>query len=469
MKTSTETNPGTSKRVVLLVAAMASFLTPFMSSGVNVALPTISRELGVTAIELSWVATAYLLAAAIVSLPVGRLADLHGRKRVFTAGVIVYTISSLLAATARSGGSLIAARLVEGSGAAMIFGTGTAMLTSVFPPRERGQALGINVATVYLGLSQGPSLGGFLTESLGWRSVFLVNVPLGLLILALVTWKLTGEWAEARGESFDLAGAVIYGLGLAGLMLGLSRLPDISGIVLIVAGAAGMVLFGVWETRVASPMLNLGLFRGNRAFTFSSLAALINYCATAGVGYLLSLYLQTVKGLSPREAGLVLIAQPVMMAVFSPLAGRLSDRVEPRIVASIGMALTAVGLFTLTALSAGTKLHAIVLSLIMLGLGFALFSSPNTNAIMSSADRRFYGVASGIVGTMRLIGQTTSMGIVTLVAAVVIGRVQITAEQYPLFLRSARIDFVILACLSLLGIMASLTRGQLRPTSTKDN
>jgi EmrB/QacA subfamily drug resistance transporter len=462
-----KTEAGTSKGVVLLVAAMASFLTPFMSSGVNVALPTISRELEVSAIALSWVATAYLLAAAIVLLPTGRLADLHGRKRVFAAGVMVYTLSSLLAAVSRSGGALIAARLVEGSGAAMIFGTGTAMLTSAFPPQERGQALGINVATVYLGLSLGPSLGGFLTEALGWRSVFLVNVPLGVLILALVAWKLKGEWAEARGEAFDLPGAIIYGLGLTGLMLGLSQLPEISGVVLILAGAAGMLLFGVWETRITSPMLNLRLFRGNRSFTFSSLAALINYCATAGVGYLLSLYLQTIKGMSPREAGLVLIAQPVMQALFSPLAGRLSDRVEPRIVASIGMGLTAAGLFTLTGLGEGTALSAILLSLVLLGLGFAFFSSPNTNAIMSSVERRFYGVASGIVGTMRLIGQTTSMGIVTLVAALLIGRVQLTPAQYPLFLDSARIDFTILAALSVLGIFASLARGQLRPALAK--
>ncbi len=467
MTTTRNTDAETSKGVVLLVAAMASFLTPFMASGVNVALPTISRELEVGAVALGWVATAYLLAAAIVLLPVGRLADLHGRKRVFTAGVMVYTLSSLLAAISRSGAWLIAARLVEGAGAAMIFGTGTAMLTSVFPPEERGQALGINVATVYLGLSLGPSLGGFLTELLGWRSVFLVNVPLGVLILALVAWKLKGEWAESRGESFDLPGAVIYGLALIGLMLGLSQLPEMSGVVLILAGAAGMVLFGFWETRTASPMLNLRLFRGNRSFTFSSLAALIHYCATAGVGYLLSLYLQTVKGMSPREAGLVLIAQPVMMAVFSPLAGRLSDRVEPRIVASTGMGLTAVGLFTLTGLGEGTSLGAILFSLILLGLGFALFSSPNTNAIMSSVERRFYGVASGVVGTMRLIGQTTSMGIVTLVAALIIGRVQLTPESYPLFLDSARIDFTILAVLGVLGIFASLARGQLRRALAK--
>lgn len=458
----------TNKQVVLLVAAMASFLTPFMGSAVNVALPIIGREFAMDAVSLSWVATAYLLAAAVFLVPFGRLADIHGRKRVFAAGIAVYTSSSLLAAASNSGPLLIVARVVEGTGGAMIFGTGTAILTSVFPPRERGRALGINVATVYLGLSLGPSLGGFLTQQWGWRSLFWLNVPLGTLILALVLWKLKGEWAEARGEPFDLIGSLVYGLALMSLMLGFSQLPETVGAVLILAGMAGIGLFGLWEIRAASPVLDVRLFRGNRTFTFSSLAALISYSATFGVGFLLSLYLQYIKGMSPREAGLVLIAQPVMQALFSPLAGRLSDRVEPRVVASTGMGLTVIGLFTLIRLGEGSSLESIVVSLLLLGLGFALFSSPNTNAIMSSVERRFYGVASGMVGTMRLVGQMSSMGIVMLVFALIIGQVQITPEQYPLFLKSMRTDFIILTVLSLVGVFASLVRGRLRPLLAKD-
>jgi EmrB/QacA subfamily drug resistance transporter len=450
----------TPKNLVLLIAAVASFLTPFMSSGVNVALPVISRHFNLDAITLSWVATAYILAAAVFLVPVGRLADIHGRKRIFAIGVVVYTLSSLLSAASPSGLFLILARVVEGAGAAMIFGTGTAILTSVFPPEERGRALGINVAAVYLGLSLGPTLGGLLTQQFGWQSVFLVNVPLGTLIFIVIVTMLKGEWAEAKGEAFDLVGSLLYGTALMMLLVGITFLPDGFAFGLIGAGLLGVLLFGLWELRADSPVLNIRLFRRNRTFALSNLAALINYSATFGVGFLMSLYLQYIKGMTPRQAGLVLIAQPVMQALFSPLTGRLSDRVEPRLVASAGMGLTAVGLVTLTSINASTPLGRIVVSLVLLGLGFALFSSPNINAIMSSVERRFYGVAAGTQGTMRLIGQNLSMGIVTLVFALVIGQVEIAPANYPQFLSSVRTDFVILSVLCFGGIFASLERGR---------
>jgi EmrB/QacA subfamily drug resistance transporter len=452
----------TPKNLVLLIAAVASFLTPFMSSAVNVALPVIGRQFGMNAISLSWIATAYLLAAAICLVPIGRLADIHGRKRIFSIGLVVYTSSSLLAAVAPSGWFLILARVVEGAGAAMIFGTGTAILTSVFPPQERGRALGINVAAVYLGLSLGPTIGGLLTQELGWRSVFLVNVPLGTLIFILIATMLHGEWAEARGETFDLAGSLLYGASLMVLLIGVTRLPSPLGFALIAAGLLGAVLFVLWELRTASPVLDIRLFRRNRTFALSNLAALINYSATAGVGFLMSLYLQYIKGMTPRQAGLVLVAQPVVQALFSPLTGRLSDRVEPRLVASAGMALTAVGLVSLTQIDAATPIERIVISLVLLGLGFALFSSPNINAIMSSVQRRFYGVAAGTQGTMRLIGQNLSMGIVTLVFALIIGQAEIGPHNHPQFLSSVRTDLVILSALCVGGILASLARGKVR-------
>jgi EmrB/QacA subfamily drug resistance transporter len=450
------------KRIVLLVAAMAAFLTPFMASSVNVALPIIGRQFDMSAVQLSWVATAYLLAAAVFLVPAGRLADIHGRKRVFVTGILVYNLSTLLAAVSPNGSWLVAARLLEGIGASMMFGTGTAIVTSVFPPHERGRALGINVAAVYVGLSVGPTIGGFLTQHLGWRSVFLTTIPIGLLIVALVRLRLDGEWAEAGGERFDWVGSVIYGIGLISLMVGLSQLPAMRGVGLIAGGVLALGAFGFWELRSDSPVLDLRIFRGNRVFTFSNLAALINYSATYGVTFLMSLFLQYIKGLSPQETGLVLMAQPVMQALFSPLAGRLSDHVEPQIVASVGMGLTAAGLFSLTWLDGTTPVGTIIISLLVLGLGFALFSSPNTNAVMSSVHKRLYGVASGTLGTMRLVGQVLSMGIVTLVFAMIIGQGTITPEQYPGFVRSMHVDMLILSALSLLGIFASLSRGKVR-------
>jgi len=433
-----------------------------MGSSVNIALPSIGSEFAMDAISLGWVATAYLLAAATFVVPFGRVADIYGRKRIFMCGVLIFAVSSLLLAISASATMLISFRILQGIGGAMVLGTGVAIITSVFPAEERGKALGINVAAVYLGLSLGPFLGGFLTQHFGWRSIFLVNVPLGLIILAFIFWRLKGEWAEAKGERFDITGSIIYTLMLAAIMYGLSLLPEMLGVWLILAGVLGFVAFVKWEMKVESPVLNMNLFRNNTVFALSNLAALINYSATFAVSFLLSLYLQYIKGLSPQSAGVILVSAPVVQAIFSPLAGRLSDKIEPRIVASTGMGLTVVGLVFFTFLSEETSLGFIVAGLVILGFGFALFSSPNTNAVMSSVGKRVYGVASATLATMRQVGMMFSMGIAMLLFAIDIGRVQIIPEYYPLFLKSVNSAFIIFVVLCFGGIFASLARGKIR-------
>jgi EmrB/QacA subfamily drug resistance transporter len=447
------------QQAALVIAGLASFLAPFMGSSINIALPTIGRQFRADAVTLSWVATGYLLAAAMFLVPFGRLADIIGRKRIFVAGIITYSSSTILSAVAPSIGALIAFRVIEGTGGAMIFGTGIAILTSVFPPKERGRALGINTAATYLGLSLGPVLGGFLTYHLGWRSIFLVNIPLCILIILLVARRLKGEWAEAAGETFDLRGALFYGLALIGVMLGFSRLPHALGTGLLAAGFLLLAGFIAHESRERHPVLHLDLFRTNRVFAFSNVAALINYSATFAVGFFLSLYLQYLNGLDAQTAGFVLIAQPAVMALFSPLAGRLSDRIEPRYVASAGMTLSAAGLFLLTFLHAHHHLGFVVGSLALLGFGFALFSSPNVNAAMGAVDKKFYGVASAALSTMRLVGQMFSMGIAMMIIALYVGRVQITTANEASFLQAVRTGFLVFAALCFIGIFASLARG----------
>jgi len=450
------------QKAVLLVATMASFLIPFMGSSVNIAIPTIGKEFAMDAVLLSWVATVYLLATAVFLLPFGRIADIYGRKLVFRYGILIYTASSLLSAVATSAIMLISFRILQGMGGAMVFSTAVAMLTSVYPVGERGKALGVNVAAVYLGLSLGPFLGGILTQYFGWRSIFMINVPLGLIIIAAIYWRLEGEWAEAKGDKFDLSGSIIYGLAIVALVYGLSLLPVMLGIWVILAGILGILVFIWWETKVASPVLQMTLFRNNTVFALSNLAALLSYSATFAVAFLLSLYLQYIKGFSPQNAGLVLVSMPAVQALFSPLAGRLSDRIEPRIIASVGMGLTTIGLGFLIFLGQNTAIGFILVSLAILGFGFALFSSPNTNAIMSSVNKRYYGVASATLATMRQIGMTLSMGIAMLIFALFIGRVEITTEYYPSFLAGMKVAFVVSAALCFGGIFASLARGRLR-------
>ena len=302
-------------------------------------------------------------------------------------------------------------------------------------------------------------IGGFLTHNFGWRSIFTANIIVGIVIIYLVTVKLKAEWAEAVGERYDWPGNILYSVAFIFFMIGFSDAGAWWSYVLIAVGT--MVMFAVRELKIEFPILNLQLFRITQ-FAFSNLAALINYSATFSLTFLLSLYLQDIKGFDPEKVGLILLAQPVMMASLSPYAGKLSDRIEPRIVASIGMGLTALGLLVFCFLGEGTPTTMVLAGLVVVGIGFALFSSPNTNAIMSSVERRFFGTASGLVGTMRLTGQLLSMGIATISFSHFLGGRIIGPETYPLFLTAVRVAFAISTTLCVVGVFASMARGRIR-------
>uniref|UniRef100_A0A7C4X8B8 MFS transporter n=1 Tax=candidate division WOR-3 bacterium TaxID=2052148 RepID=A0A7C4X8B8_UNCW3 len=450
-----------SERIVaLFTTTVASFLTPFMGSAVNIALPQIGREFNMDAIVLSWVPTVYLLTAAMLLVPMGRISDIWGRRRIFLLGIIVYTLASFFIGLTKETTFFISWRIFQGIGGAMLFSTSVAILTSVFPVQERGRALGINVAGVYLGLSVGPFLGGILTHYFTWRSIFYLNALLGVLIFLFVIIMLKVEFTEAKGESFDYLGSFLYALMLFFTMYGITIIPGFSGFLFLIAGILLFVAFLFFEMGARSPIFDIQLFKKNTVFAFSNLAALINYSATNAVGFLLSLYLQFIKNYSPQKAGTILVAQPLVMAIFSPLAGRLSDKTEPCTIASLGMSLTAVGLFLFGFLKEQTSVLNVIANLLFLGFGFALFSSPNTNAVMSSVERKYYGVGSSTLATMRLLGQMFSMGFVMLLLTLNMGRVKITPEHFPLFLKTIRLAFFVFTGLCIIGIYASLKRGR---------
>lgn len=450
------------ERPALFVATLTSFMGPFMISSVNVALPAIQADLGMHAVQLSWIATSYLLAVAVILLPAGKIADIHGRKKVFTVGLVTYTLASTAAAFAPNAAWLLVLRAVQGLGAGMFITTGMAILTSIFPPHKRGRAIGIYVAAVYVGLSVGPFAGGILVQQFGWRSIFLLMLPLGAGSTAITLGFLKGEWADSHHQQLDKTGSLIYAAAILALIYGATTLPTLTGCVLMIIGLAGLVLFFRQQQGAAHPIFEVSLFAENRTFTFSSLAALLNYSATFAVTFLMSLYLQYLKGMPPRTAGLLLMAQPVVMAIFSPLAGRLSDRIEPRLLASAGMAITVAGMLVFTQLHASTGLTGIVCNLVLLGFGFALFSSPNMSAIMGSVAKEQYGIASGAVATMRLMGQMVSMAIATVVLALLVGHEAIGPDTFDRFLLSIRIVFTLSALLCTIGVSFSLFRGRLR-------
>ncbi len=449
-------NAGISKKVTLVIIIITMFVASVMMSSVHIALPTIGAAFNMEAVLLGWVITAMTLPQTAILLAAGRLADIYGRKKIFLYGMVLFTIASFLCAIANSGIALISYRVLQGISGGMVFGTQMAIISSVFPGEERGRALGISVSAAFVGLSVGPFLGGVMTQQLGWRSIFYLAAFLSLAAVFLTLWKLKGEWAEARGERFDLGGSIVFGISIVVVMYGFTVLLTPTGMVLVVLGILGIIAFVRWEARTDSPILNLGLFRRNNAFVFSNLANLIHSCSAFAATVLMSLYLQYSQGFSPQTAGIIMLAQPVVMAIFSPISGRLSDRVEPRIVASVGVVFTCLALVLFIFLTEATALGYVIASLAILGFGAGLFSSPNSNAIMGSVASKSLGVASGTQGTMRSCGQMLGMGVVMIVFSVYIGGAAITPEYYPAFLTSAKIGFTIFAALCFGAIFTQL-------------
>ena len=447
------------KKVILLVACLASFLVPFTGSSITVALPAIAAQFNADAVTLGWITSAYIVSAALFIVPFGRLADILGRKKIFVLGVLIFTIASLACALAPSSAILIAARFIQGIGGAMLFATSVAMVTQVYSQGERGWALGITIATVYAGLSIGPFLGGILTDHYGWPAIFFINVPIGLATIALTLKGVSHEWADATGERFDLVGSVVYGIMVFSAIFCMLTLSDPTAVLWMVVAGCALPVFIWWEKRCTSPLMNLTIFSKNRTFLFSNIAAMINYGATFAVAVLLSLYLQFIRGFSAETAGMILVAQPVVQMIFSPVAGKLSDRVEPQVVATIGMAITALGLSFFIFLTPLTPLYEIIFSLMVLGFGYALFSSPNTNAIMSSVNIRYLGIAASMNATMRSLGQVLSMAIAMICFSVFIGSVAITPSVYPALLTSITVAFLIFTGLCIAGVGISYVRG----------
>lgn len=424
---------------------------PFVVAAINVAIPTIGHEFAVEARVTAWIGTIFFLAVAIVQVPFGRLADIYGRKRLMIIGLTVAIIASLIGTLAVSITMLLVSLALIGVGSGIMFNNSISILTSVFPAEMRGRALGISTGGTYVALSLGPFIGGVLTETFGWQSIFILSGGMAAVVLVLLPYALKGEWREARGEKFDLVGSVTYAISIASFIYGFSSLPSVQGIILFTVGVVGFAVFARWEARVESPIFNLGLFRKNRVFLLSCVAVFVSYIAVFAISFILNLYLQYIKGLSPQAAGLVMIVASALMAVMTPISGRVSDKIEPRLLASLGMALCCVALLLLVFLNGNTPLWYIIVALVINGFGIGIFAAPNTNAIMGSIERKYLGVAAGTQGTMRTSGMMVSMGIIMILFSLFIGNEQISSDL-PAFLQSARVGFIIFALLSFVSI-----------------
>jgi MFS family permease len=445
------------QRMVLAAVTACGFLTAFAFSGVNVALEQIASDLNLSAVALSWVTLGSILATGTLLMPMARVSDFRGRKAVFLVGLAGFAVFCFASAFAPNATVLILTQVLQGVAAAFLFSTTVTIVTLSYPPEARGRALGLQVSGVYLGITLGPVLGGILTENLGWRGLFLVLGALNLVNFAVPLFTLRGlEWREAKTAPFDVRGSIVWMCALSALIIGFSYVPGPIGYSLVGAGVVGLAAFVRVESQAADPILNVDLLRRNRVFASANAALFINYAATMGMTFLISLYLLYNRGLDAQTAGFVLVAGPFVQAVVSPAAGRLADRLEARLVASAGMALCAAGLFAFAFLSETTSYGYVIGVLCVVGLGFGLFSSPIIHAVMGSVDRRYVSVAAATSSTMRVAGQSFSMGIAALVLAVMVGRREITASDHVHLMSSIRTTFLIFASLCVIGVAASL-------------
>jgi len=444
------------RRQILALSTTAYFLAAYMITSINIALPAIQSDLGVSAVLLSWIGTSYSLTSTMSLLIFGRMADIFGRKKFFITGLGGMIISSLLVIFVRNVGLLIALRCIQGFFGGMIGTVIVAIVTAIFPQQERGKVLGILVASTNAGRFIGPFAGGMLVSYFSWNAIFLVTVLVGTVSLILTLKYLKGEWMCAAGEKMDIPGSLIYGITLTMLIYGVTSLTTYPGIICFVLGVLGLLIFYNNQKKAKQPLIDISVFKKNRVLVFSNIATMINYTGVSAAMFLMSLYLQYIKGLSPQIAGLIILAPPLAQVFFSTYSGKLSDRYRPGAVATTGMAVSAVSVFSFIFLGAETSLIFIFIGLILMGIGVALFGPPNINAVMSSVDERHYGMASALVATTREFGSAWSMALATLVISLNIGNSQITPDNYPKFLSSSRTIFTICTCLLAAGIVLSL-------------
>ena len=446
------------RRAVQIALSLAVFQVPFTGTSMDLAMPLVVKDFSMSAFTLTFLISTYLVGTAMFQMPAARLGDLWGRRKLFLIGLSAFGIFSLLSSLAWSAASLICFRFAAGVGSAMVFATNMAILTAVFPKEERGRALGINSAVVYFAMAMGPVGGGVLGHHYGWRSIFFVSFVMSALALAAAVWSIRDEWAVAKGELFDFRGCAVYVLGIGGAVFGFSFLPGWTGWGMLAAGVAATILFARLEKRTVHPILKLEHFFRNRHFRLASLSAMINYAASFAIGLAMSLYLQVIKGMPPDRAGFLLMAQPVAQTLLSPIAGRLSDRINPSILTTSGMGAISLGLLLLSRLTAETPLHLVVPVLVLIGIGFAFFSSPNVNIIMGSVASRDSGFASATTGTVRLIGQAMSMAMTSLIIHVYMGNHELSKETAHLFLPALQTAFLLFAGICMVGVYTSASK-----------
>ena len=448
------------RRMVLLACCFAGFITPLLSTMMNLSLVNIGQEFGAGSHQLAYVNTAFLLSSVVFMVPMAKVGDIVGKKRIFMTGVAVIAVTCLVAPFSPDFWFLIACRAVMGLGSACIVTTSVSMITDVFPHENRGGAIGLQTMCVYIGLAAGPVVGGLLNDAFGWHSLFYIIVPIAVVaVVCMMAFR--SEIRPDEGGRFDSKGSVLYGIAIVLSMGGMINLPETWAYAMLVVGVLFLAVF-VWsQLRTPLHLLNVRLFKG-RVFSGSCLATFMNYASSYSISYFLALYLQSIGNLTATEAGMLMLVQPAIQAVLTPYFGRLSDRLaDKRVLPTVGLVISAFGIATILTYGVGTPLSTVVVTQIIIGIGFSMFSAPNTSIIMGSVDPRETGEASAMVAVMRQTGMMVSMGIAMLFISVIMGSADnLSPETYDSFITVMRCSFGVCVAMCIAGAVVSLFRGK---------
>ena len=454
-------NP-TARWLALTSICLATFINSIQNSSILIAIPDIATDLRADAVLVSWIPTAFLLSSVILLLPAGRLADIHGRKRIYLIGIVVLALASALACLAPWIEWLLLARLLQGMGAAMTFATGLALVMSIFTSEHRGVALGLASGSLYIGLTCGPLIGGWLTEHYGWRSVFMFPVPLLAISFCLINVRVKGEWKGDEQIPVDWPGCLLFAVCSTLLFTGVSLLPDPTSFIMLLAGVILLTVFIYQQLYSPHPLIRFRAILNNHTFSHSLIASTCVYSSNFPLIFLFSLYLQFIKGLSPVEAGRIMILQALTMAIVAPIAGRLSDKYEPRIIATTGCLIMFTAFASLQGINADSPLSLIAFSLVTLGLGFGLFTTPNNNAALSSINRERLSIGSALINLSRVTGNMLGTAVVLVLVSIIIGNQQIEPSRYGALLQVIHWVLALSCTYTLVGSWFSFRRGNIK-------
>lgn len=443
----------TEEKYIIAAGSLATVIVAFLLNAAPVALPSIAKSFAMNNVLQNWVDTIYLLTIAVFSVPCGKICQKYGLNKVLKIGIIIFLLGTLGTGLSINAYMLLLFRVILGIGCAILNVASVALIVESLPNDKKGPALGIAVAAVYIGIALAPLIGGSLIYNFGWQSLFFAAIPI-ILLNYYLCYKVKSEYKHEDNDKFDLTGTILYSIGIILFVYGFTKILELTGQIITIIGIILLIAFALWELRNNNPIFEMRLFKNIR-FSAANLACLFSYFATFMIIYVYNYHLQYIMSMSAQNAGMYLLITPLIMVFMSILSGWLIKKIKGELLTGFGLAILAVAFILLCTLSRSTSLLLIIVTMTLHGIGYGLFSSPNTLLITTSVPVEESSKASASLSAMRLIGQTVSLGILTTVFAIIMGNVAIEPQYYDLVIRSSHIIAILAVIFVVIGSIIS--------------